>query len=129
MQLEIEREALRKESDKASRERLERSSKELADLKEARTGLAAQWQQEKARFRRARAEGRTRAAAQEIERAQRAGDFAQASELQYGRIPELERRSASTNRLRSDAGMLKEQVDEEDIAGVVSRWTRIPSAV
>ncbi len=131
MQLEIEREALRKETDAASRERLDRLEKELAQLKETRTRLGARWEEEK------QAIQATRDLKQEIdhlrqdaERAQRAGDFTKASELQYGRIPELERRLRDTEaRLRDPAGgamMLKEEVDEEDIAEVVSKWTHIP---
>jgi ATP-dependent Clp protease ATP-binding subunit ClpB len=126
MQLEIEREALRKESDKASRERLDRLEKELADLKESRTGLAAQWQQEKAAIQAVREQKEElEQLRQEVERAQRSGDFARASELQYGRIPDLERKIREHEQV-GQTGMLKEQVDEEDIAGVVSRWTRIP---
>ena len=129
MQLEIEREALRKEKDAASAERLERLDRELADLKEAQTRLQAQWQQEKASIQETR--GLTEALEQirlAIERAQREGDYARASELQYGRLPELERQVAA--HAQEDEGvegrMLKEQVDEEDIAEVVSRWTHIP---
>jgi len=126
VQLEIEREALRKESDKASRERLGRLDKELADLKESRTGLAAQWQQEKAAIQAVREQKEElEQLRQEVERTQRSGDFARASELQYGRIPELERQIREHEQV-GQTGMLKEQVDEEDIAGVVSRWTRIP---
>ena len=91
MQLEIEREALRKERDKASKERLEKLEKELADLKEERTGLAAHWQQEKEGIQRLRKlKEEQEALRAEIERAQRAGDYAKASELQYGRVPQLE---------------------------------------
>jgi ATP-dependent Clp protease ATP-binding subunit ClpB len=131
MQLEVEREALRKESDAASKERLGRLEKELAGLKEDRTRLAAQWQHEKDAIHGVREQKeeleRLRA---ELERAQRAGDYAKASELQYGRIPELERRIASHEQAPDAATatprMLKEQIDEEDIAEVVSRWTHIP---
>ncbi|HXT69811.1 MAG TPA: ATP-dependent chaperone ClpB [Vicinamibacterales bacterium] len=126
MQLEIEREALRKESDKASKERLGKLEKELADLKESRTGLAAQWQREKAAIEIVRDQKTELEKLRlEVERAQRSGDFAKASELQYGRIPELERR-IQEHEQTGQAQMLKEQVDEEDIAGVVSRWTHIP---
>ena len=131
MQLEIEREALRKEKDEASRERLEKLEKELAGLKEQRTRLAAQWQQEKDAIQsvRDRKEELDRLR-NEVEQAQRQGDYARASELQYGRIPELERQIAEHEAQGDQAGgrqtMLKEQVDEEDIAEVVSRWTHIP---
>ena len=94
MQLEIEREALRKETDKASEERLGKLEKELADLKEEQTRLQAHWEQEKDAIQaRAQAEGAARSRrASRSRRAQRAGDYAKASELQYGRIPELERK-------------------------------------
>jgi ATP-dependent Clp protease ATP-binding subunit ClpB len=131
MQLEIEREALRKESDKASRERLERLEKELADLKEEKNQLAAHWEQEKEAIQAGRKlKEELEQIRLEMQRAQQAGDYAKASELQYGRLPELERRiqeeEARLARLQSDKRMLKEEVDEEDIADVVSRWTHIP---
>ena len=132
MQLEIEREALRKEKDAASAERLERLERELADLKESRTRLHAQWQQEKAAIQATR--GLTEELEQvrlAIERAQREGDYARASELQYGRLPELEREIAAQappagEESGHEGRMLKEQVDDTDIAEVVSRWTHIP---
>ena len=131
MQLEIEREALRKEKDAASAERLARLERELADLKESRTRLHARWQEEKAAIQATRGLTeeleRVRLA---IERAQREGDYARASELQYGRLPELEREIAAQSAAGGDDGdddrMLKEQVDDADIAEVVSRWTHIP---
>ena len=132
MQLEIEREALRKEKDKASKERLGKLEKELADLKEERDRLPAHWQQEKDAIQQlAQAEGGARSrSALEIERAQRAGDYAKASELQYGRVPELEQQikeqEAQLAELQKGQRMLKEEVDEEDIAEVVSKWTHIP---
>src|SRR6202048_2383425 len=93
MQLEIEREALRKERDKASKERLAKLEKELADLKEERSRLASHWQQEKDLIQQARTlKEEQEALRAEIERAQRAGDYTKASELQYGRVPELEQR-------------------------------------
>ena len=93
MQLEIEREALRKETDKASKERLQKLEKELADLKEEKNRLAAHWQQEKDAIQRGRElKEELEQVRLEIEQAQRAGDYAKASELQYGRLPELERR-------------------------------------
>jgi ATP-dependent Clp protease ATP-binding subunit ClpB len=131
MQLEIEREALRKERDKASKERLGKLEKELADLKEERGRLASHWQQEKEAIQRSRTLKEEQEALRlEIERAQRAGDYAQASELQYGRVPDLERRireeEAKLADLQKGHRMLKEEVDEEDIAEVVSKWTHIP---
>ena len=133
MQLEIEREALRKEADPASVERLGRLERELADLKESRTRLAAQWQHEKSAIEDVRGQKEElERLRNEMEQAQRAGDFARASELQYGRIPDLERRIREHEQATVPGGaptaprMLKEQVDEEDIAEVVSRWTHIP---
>ncbi len=92
MQLEIEREALRKERDAASRERLQKLEKELADLKESRGRLKAQWDEEKAAIQQTRQlKEELEALRLDIERAQRAGDYAKASELQYGRLPQLEK--------------------------------------
>jgi ATP-dependent Clp protease ATP-binding subunit ClpB len=131
MQLEIERQALRKEKDTASRERLERLEKDLADLKEERGRLAAHWQQEKEiiqRIRKLKEEQET--IRTEIERAQREGDYQKASELQYGRVPKLEQeikdQEAKLAELQKGHKMLKEEVDEEDIAEVVGKWTHIP---
>jgi ATP-dependent Clp protease ATP-binding subunit ClpB len=131
MQLEIEREALRKEKDQASRDRLEKLEKELGGLKEERTRLSAQWQKEKDAIQGVRGKKEELERLRlEVEQAQRSGDYARASELQYGRIPELEREIASHDQAKAGepaAGqMLKEQVDEEDIAEVVARWTHIP---
>ncbi len=131
MQLEIEREALRKETDKASVERLGKLDKELADLKEERGRLATQWQQEKASIGDARTlKEELEAVRLEVEQAQRGGDYTKASELQYGRVPQLEQKirdaEARLATLQSGQRMLKEEVDEEDIADVVSKWTHIP---
>jgi ATP-dependent Clp protease ATP-binding subunit ClpB len=130
MQLEIEREALRKEKDEPSRERLTRLEKEIADLKEQQTVLLTRWEQEKASIQEARTlREELEAARAEVERAQRLGDYAKASELQYGKIPDLERRLADVeSRLAQQSGqrLVKEEVDEEDIAEVVAKWTHIP---
>jgi ATP-dependent Clp protease ATP-binding subunit ClpB len=131
MQLEIEREALKKERDQASKDRLGRLDKELADLKEERGRLTTHWQQEKEAILRAqKLKEEQEALRLDIERAQRAGDYTKASELQYGRVPELERRikdeDARLAELQKGQQMLKEEVDEEDIADVVSKWTHIP---
>jgi ATP-dependent Clp protease ATP-binding subunit ClpB len=131
MQLEIEREALRKETDRASRDRLQKLEKELADLKEEKGRLAAHWQQEKDAIQAGRKlKEELEQVRLDIERAQRAGEYARASELQYGRLPELERRIREQEerlaQLQKDQRMLKEEVDEEDIAEVVSRWTGVP---
>jgi ATP-dependent Clp protease ATP-binding subunit ClpB len=131
MQLEIEREALRKETDKASKERLGKLEKELADLKEERGALSAHWQQEKDAIQRSRTLKEEQEALRvDIERAQRAGDYTKASELQYGRVPQLEKeireQDARLAEIQKGHRMLKEEVDEEDIAEVVSKWTHIP---
>ena len=131
MQLEIEREALRKETDPASQERLARLEKELADLKEEKLHLATKWEQEKATIQSSRTLkediDHVRTA---VDQAQRSGDYGKASELQYGRLPELERKlreaDARLTSLQADGRMLKEEVDEEDIADIVSKWTHIP---
>ena len=131
MQLEIEREALRKERDPASVERLGRLEKELADLKEEQTRLQAHWEQEKQAIQSARElKEQLEQVRLAIEAAQRAGDYAKASELQYGRLPELEQRIREQEtrlaELQKSQRMLKEEVDEDDIAEVVSKWTNIP---
>ena len=131
MQLEIEREALRKERDAASVERLGRLEKELADLKEEQTRLQAHWEQEKQAIQTSRQlKEELEQVRLAIEGAQRSGDYAKASELQYGRLPELERKireqEARLAELQKSQRMLKEEVDEEDIAEVVAKWTNIP---
>ncbi|MCC7104916.1 MAG: ATP-dependent chaperone ClpB [Chloroflexi bacterium] len=131
MQLEIEREALRKETDKASIERLGKLEKELADLKENKNRLRAHWEEEKEAIQKGRGLKQDLEQVRlEIEQAQRAGDYARASELQYGRLPALERDiKAEETRLatlQQTERMLKEEVDEEDIAEVVAKWTGIP---
>ena len=131
MQLEIEREALRKEKDKASKERLEKLEKELADLKEEKNQLSLHWQQEKDAIQASRQlKEEIERVRTQIEQAQRTGEYARASELQYGRLPDLESRikeqEARLAELQRAKRMLKEDVDEEDIAAVVSRWTGVP---
>jgi ATP-dependent Clp protease ATP-binding subunit ClpB len=131
MQLEIEREALRKEKDKASVERLGRLEKELADLKEERARLATHWQQEKDAIQKIRKlKEELESVRRDVENAQRGGDYARASELQYGRLPQLEQQikaeEVRLGELQKGQRMLKEEVDEEDIADVVSKWTHIP---
>ncbi|MFN8064041.1 MAG: ATP-dependent chaperone ClpB [Vicinamibacterales bacterium] len=130
-QLEIERENLRKETDKASLERLAKLDKELAELKEDRTRLMAQWQAEKNAIQgSSKLKEDLEAVRLELEKAQRAGDYAKASELQYGRVPQLEQQirdeEAKLASAQTGQRMLKEEVDEEDIAEVVSKWTHIP---
>jgi ATP-dependent Clp protease ATP-binding subunit ClpB len=131
MQLEIEREALRKETDKSSVERLSRLDKELADLKEEHDRLQAHWNAEKESIQNASTVKKELEQVRlEIEQAQLRGEYARASELQYGRVPELERKIQAEEEklasLQKDHRMLKEEVDEEDIAEVVAKWTNIP---
>src|SRR5688572_25252121 len=131
MQLEIEREALRKEKDEASKERLKKLEKDLADLKEEATELRTHWEQEKEAIQKGREQKeRLEQVKLEVERAQRAGDYAKASELQYGQVPQLEaeikNQETRLSELQKAKSMLKEEVDEEDIAEVVGKWTGIP---
>ena len=129
MQLEIEREALRKESDSASRDRLAKLEKELADLKSRSDALKAQWLAEKQAVDTVRQlREQIEQTKIELEQAKQRGDLARASELQYGKLIELERKLQSAQSIgqSSDSKLLKEEVDEEDIAKVVSRWTGIP---
>ena len=128
MQHEMERQALKKEKDPASKERLKKLEKELAELKEKSSALKAEWQKEKAVLEEQRKwkeeldQLRT-----ELERAQRRGELAKASEIQYGRIPELEKKLAAAAKTAKDRpSLLREEVTEEDIAEVVSNWTHIP---
>jgi ATP-dependent Clp protease ATP-binding subunit ClpB len=131
MQLEIEREALKKETDAASRHRLEKLEKELADLRANADQLKAQWQAEKEAVQKVRSIReeieQTKVA---IEQAQREYDLNRAAELQYGKLAQLEKQlreyEDALDRQHSGTRLLKEEVDEEDIAEVVSRWTGIP---
>ena len=127
LQLQIESEALKKEDDAASRDRLERLEKELADLKEQSDSMTAKWQAERDSLEAARElkEQLDRARA-ELEQAKRDGDFAKAGELQYGRIPGLEKSLADAEAREGDA-LVAEAVRPEQIAEVVERWTGIPT--
>lgn len=131
VQLEIEREALKKETDPASEERLNKIEAELTLKKETRNSLHSQWELEKAEIQASRAvKEELEVVRHKIETAQQSGRYAEASELQYGRIPELEQRlQTNENSLKGDSEntrILKEEVDEEDIAEIVSKWTHIP---
>jgi ATP-dependent Clp protease ATP-binding subunit ClpB len=131
MQLEIEREALRKETDPGSKERLQRLERELSDLKEKADALRSQWEREKASVEGMRTlKERIEQVRLEIERAERAADYARAAELKYGELVSLERQLGETdNQLDNshrDGHLLNEEVTEDDIAQVVSRWTHIP---
>jgi ATP-dependent Clp protease ATP-binding subunit ClpB len=131
MQLEIEREALRKETDQASMERLDKLERELADLREQADGMKAHWQNEKEAIGGIRQiKERMEAAKAEMQSAERSGDLGRAAELRYGILldlqKQLEQHNARLEVLQKDRKMLKEEVDEEDIAEVVSKWTGIP---
>ncbi|MGH9618667.1 MAG: Clp protease N-terminal domain-containing protein, partial [Bryobacteraceae bacterium] len=131
MQLEIERSALKKEKDEASKERLARIEKELAELKTQSSALQAQWQTEKEGVQRVRTlREQTDEIKNQIAQAERAYDLNKAAELKYGRLAELERQlqaeQAGVEARQSAARLVKEEVDEEDIAEVVSRWTGVP---
>jgi ATP-dependent Clp protease ATP-binding subunit ClpB len=126
IQLKIEREALKKEQDKASRDRLEKLEEELANLEQQSAELTQRWQAEKEKISaEAKLKEQLDAARIELEQAQRAGDLAKAGELAYGRIPQLERQVAEAQAAAKGA-MLREEVTDQDIAAVVSRWTGIP---
>jgi len=126
VQMKIEREALKKEKDQPSRDRLAALEEDLANLEQQSAELTTRWQAEKEKIAgESRIKEELDAARMEIEQAQRAGDYAKAGELQYGRIPDLERRLADAQ-AASEGAMLREEVTAEDIASVVSRWTGIP---
>jgi len=127
MQFEMERTALKKEKDAASRTRLSKIEKELADIKEEAGQLKARWLKEKEEH------GKSRKVAEEIEalkaeleQAQRKGDLQRASEIQYGRLPELQRQHEAPHKKTERTTMIQEEVTEEDIAKVVASWTGIP---
>ncbi|WP_277967852.1 ATP-dependent chaperone ClpB [Sphingomonas echinoides] len=126
IQLKIEREALKRESDEASRDRLVKLDGELANLEQQSSELTTRWQGEKDKISaEAKLKEQIDAARLELEQAQRAGDLAKAGELSYGRIPDLQRQLDAAAGATKGA-MLREEVTGEDIAGVVARWTGIP---
>lgn len=130
MQLEIEREALRKEPDKGSHQQLTRIENDLANLQENRTRLKSQWETEKSLIQKERSlKSELEGLRHQAERFERNSDYAEASELRYGQIPKLEQQLSAENSSSSQklpSRLLKEEVDEDDIAGIVSRWTKIP---
>ena len=131
MTLEVERAALEREGDRRSRQRLPEVEREIAELKEQASGMKALWQRERELFQRLRTrKEKLEQLKVEAERLQRQGDYARASELRFGSIPELEkdtaRDTAQVDELRAKGGFLREEVTEDDIAGVVARWTGIP---
>jgi ATP-dependent Clp protease ATP-binding subunit ClpB len=126
IQLKIEREALKKESDKASKDRLGKLENELANLEQQSAELTQRWQAEKEKIAsEAKLKEQLDQARIELEQAQRGGDLTKAGEIQYGRIPQLEKQLAEAG-AETKGAMLREEVTDQDIAGVVSRWTGIP---
>jgi ATP-dependent Clp protease ATP-binding subunit ClpB len=131
MQLEIEREALKKEKDQASRERLAKLEKEVADLKEQSNGLRAHWELEKSAITALQAiKEKMDATRTEIERAEREYKLDEAARLRFGTLRDLERQlaegEARLKELQKDQRMLKEEVEAEDVAEIVGKWTGIP---
>ncbi|PCI01661.1 MAG: ATP-dependent chaperone ClpB [Alphaproteobacteria bacterium] len=126
MQMKIEREALKKETDSASKDRLSKIEKDLNKLESKSADLTSQWQAEKDKLNKAQswAEALDKAR-QELERAERDGDWALAGELSYGKIPDLESKVEEASHLSSKA-MINEEITSEDIAEIISRWTGIP---
>jgi len=130
-QLEIERQALKKETDKVSKERLTTLEKQLAELSEKRTSLRSRWEQEKEVIGKIRSlKAQLEEVRAEADRAERSADFAKAAELRYGKAVEVEKQiqaaQARLTELQGGHALLKEEVDEEDIAEIVGRWTGIP---
>jgi ATP-dependent Clp protease ATP-binding subunit ClpB len=131
MQLEIERQALQREEDQRSRNRLREIEQRIADLKEKSSGMKAKWQSEKEHIEKMRkAKAELEQLRLQLEQARGAGDLGRASEIQYGQIPELERRLEAEHdklaKIQQDGVTLKEEVDEEDVAEVVAKWTGVP---
>ncbi len=130
-QMEIERQALKKESDPASRQRLEKLEAELAELNDELAQMKAHWQNEKEMIQAIRKiKEEQEQIGLEAQKAEREGDLAKVAEIRYGRAAELQKRLEEANRklaeLQQDSKMLKEEVDDEDVAEVISRWTGIP---
>jgi ATP-dependent Clp protease ATP-binding subunit ClpB len=133
LQLEIERQALKREEDKASKERLAQLEREIHNLKETSSGLKAHWQNEKESIQCIRTlKEKIEATKVEEQRAQRRGDLNKAAELRYGTLTQLQKELEQANQklveLQKNQKMLKEEVDAEDVAEVVAKWTGIPVA-
>ncbi len=131
MQLEIEREALKKEKDKASKERLEKLEGELAELREKSKAITARWQAEKQAIGQLRAlKEKLEQTRTEMERAERAADLEKAARLRYGELRALEEQiraaEAKLKAMQAEGALLKEEVDAEEVAAIVARWTGIP---
>ena len=133
MQLQIEREALRKEKDAASKERLEKIEEQLANLEEKSTQLSVRWQAETSAIEKVRGiREQIDQVNQQIEEAERQTDLQRAAELRYGHLRQLESdladAEAALAQLQRDGALLKEEVDSEDIAAIISKWTGIPAS-
>ncbi len=134
IQLEIEREALKKETDSASRDRLTRLEQELTDMKEHADTLRSQWQSEKEALNRVQAtKADIESVKHQIEQAERSTDLQKAAELKYGKLIELEKNLKEEEKVflnnngnKNASRLIKEEIDEEDIADIVSKWTHIP---
>jgi ATP-dependent Clp protease ATP-binding subunit ClpB len=131
IKLEIEREALKKEKDKASKDRLDKLDSELADINETLNSMKGHWTLEKESIQKIRdIKAQIEEAGVEEQQAQRAGDLSKVAEIRYGRIVELEKQMTAENerlaQIQQDRKMLKEEVDDEDVASVVAKWTGIP---
>lgn len=131
LQLEIERQALTRETDDKSKQRLDDIEKRIADLNERSSAMKAKWQSEKEEIEKMRGlKEELDGAKTELDRARQQGDLNKAAELQYGKIPEIEKSLESEqerlSQLQSDGVYLKEEVDEEDVAEVVAKWTGVP---
>jgi len=131
MQLEIERQALQREEDERSKKRLAEIEQRIADLKEKSSGRKAKWQSEKEIIEHIRtAKAEMEQLKVQLDQVRNAGDLGRASEIQYGQIPELQQRleveQGKLEKLQQDGVTLKEEVDEEDVAQVVAKWTGVP---
>ena len=131
LQLEIERQALSRETDKKSKERLDDIEKRIGDLNEKSSAMKAKWQSEKDEIEKMRtAKEQLEQARLELDQARNGGDLAKAAEIQYGKIPDIEKlletEQARLAELQKDGVFLKEEVDEEDVAEVVAKWTGVP---
>ena len=131
MQLEIERQALLRESDAHSKERLKQLESELAGLREESSARKAQWQVEKSAIAKiGSVKEQIEQLKAEEQRLERSGDLAKVAEIRYGKLATAERELAAAQKnlqeVQKKGGMLKEEVDEEDIAKLVSKWTGIP---
>ncbi|HXN32874.1 MAG TPA: ATP-dependent chaperone ClpB [Polyangiaceae bacterium] len=133
MQLQIEQQALKKERDQASKARMEDVKRQIAELEESSSGMRAQWQREKEVIEQIRkAQPEIERLRHEADQAQRRGDLGRVAEISYGKIPELERKIDELRKMlgkvQEKTSYLREEVTDQDVAGIVSKWTGIPVA-